>query len=129
MSPPNANNTATSLLAGTSGRRAASTAGHITIGLPVEDREKGPNKGDILNGAVSWTRDLMWALQQKYAQEDELAQYITSLGGQWPFAVTEDEKRMRTEVLDAIEKNGVETFSYTRTDGTGLRVPKHTTLS
>ena len=34
-----------------------STVGNITIGLPVEDREKGPNKGDILNGAVSWTRD------------------------------------------------------------------------
>ncbi|RMZ85923.1 hypothetical protein DV736_g6523, partial [Chaetothyriales sp. CBS 134916] len=129
MSPPNANDAATSLLAGASGRRAASTAGNITLGLPMEEREKGPNKGDILNGAVGWTRDLMWALQQKYAQEDELAQYIASIGGSWPFGITEDEKRMRTEVLDAIEKNGIETFSYSRTDGSGLRVPKHTTLS
>lgn len=126
ISPPNA---ATSLLAGASGRRAASTAGNITIGLPVEDREKGPNKGDILNGAVSWTRDLMWALHQKFMQEEELAQLITQLGGQWPFQLTDDEKRMRSEVMDAMEKNGIETFSYSRTDGTGLRVPKHTTLN
>ncbi|RMZ78911.1 hypothetical protein DV737_g3691, partial [Chaetothyriales sp. CBS 132003] len=129
ISPPNANDAATSLLAGAGGRRAASTAGNITLGLPIEEREKGPNKGDILNGAVGWARDLMWALQQKYAQEDELSQYISSIGGSWPFAITEDEKRMRTEVLDAIEKNGVETFAYSRTDGSGLRVPKHTTLS
>jgi hypothetical protein len=126
MSPPNA---ATSLLAGASGRRAASTAGNITIGLPVEDREKGPNKGDILNGAVSWTRDLMWQLHQKFMQEEELAQLITQLGGQWPFQMTDDEKRMRSEVMEAMEKNGVETFSYSRTDGSGLRVPKHTTLN
>ncbi|RMZ80361.1 hypothetical protein DV738_g2857, partial [Chaetothyriales sp. CBS 135597] len=129
LSPPKANDAATSLLAGASGRRAASTAGNITLGLPIEEREKGPNKGDILNGAVSWMRDLMWALQQKYAQEEELAQYIASIGGSWPFGVTEDEKRMRTEVVDAIEKNGIDTFSYSRTDGSGLRVPKHTTLN
>lgn len=129
VSPPSANNTATSLLAGPSGRRATNAVGNITIGLPVEDREKGPNKGDILNGSVSWTRDLMWALNQKFLQEDELANYITSLGGQWPFQITDDEKRMRSEVQDAIEKNGVETFSYTRTDGSGLRVPKYTNIN
>jgi hypothetical protein len=129
MSPPNANNTATSLLAGAAGRRAASTAGNITLGLPIEEKEKGPNKGDILNGSVAWTRDLMWALHQKYLQEDELAHYIQSLGGQWPFQVTEDEKRMRSEVLDAMEKNDPSTFSYTRTDGSGLRVPRHTNLA
>jgi hypothetical protein len=129
MSPPNANNTATSLLVGAAGRRAASSAGNITIGLPIEEKEKGPNKGDILNGAVSWTRDLMWALHQKYQQEDELVQYIQSLGGQWPFQITDDEKRMRSEVLEAMEKNDPSTFSYTRTDGTGLRVPRHTNLA
>jgi Helix-loop-helix DNA-binding domain len=122
-SPPNA---ATSLLAGANGRRAASTAGNITIGLPIEDKEKGPNKGDILNGAVSWTRDLMWALNTKYTQEEELLQYITQLGGTWPFEITEEEKRMRSEVLDAMEKNDVTTFEYSRADGTGLRVPRHT---
>ena len=128
MSPPNANSAATSLLAGPQGRRATSTTGNITMGLPIEEREKGPNKGDILNGAVSWTRDLMWALNEKYAEQEQLAAYITQLGGQWPFAVTEDEKRMRSEVIDAIANNGAETFGYTRTDGTGLRVPKFTNL-
>lgn len=126
ISPPNA---ATSLLAGATGRRAASTVGNITIGLPLDEREKGPNKGDILNGSVSWTRDLMWALQQKYLQEDELASYITTLGGQWPFQVTDDDKRMRSEVQDAVEKNSPESFSYSRHDGSGLRVPKYTNLS
>jgi len=126
MSPPNA---ATSLLAGANGRRAASTAGNITLGLPIEEKEKGPNKGDILNGSVSWTRDLMWALYHKYVQEEELAQYITQLGGQWPFQISDDDKRMRTEVMDAVEKNDLSTFAYSRQDGSGLRVPKHTTLT
>lgn len=123
MSPSNA---ATSLLAGGSGRRA--TAGNITMGLPIEEKEKGPNKGDILNGAVGWTRDLMWALHVKLQQESELAEHITTLGGTWPFEQTEEEKRMRTELLDAMEKNDPNTFTYSRAPGSGLRVPKHTNL-
>jgi hypothetical protein len=129
VSPPNANSAATSLLAGPSGRRANSTVGNITIGLPIDDREKGPNKGDILNGSVSWTRDLMWALHNKYTQEDQLMNYITTLGGQWPFEVSDDEKRMRSEVQDALDKNGISTFSYSRSDGSGLRVPHFTNMS
>lgn len=126
MSPPNA---ATSLLAGANGRRAASTAGNITLGLPIEEKEKGPNKGDILNGSVSWTRDLMWSLHQKYIQEEELVQYITQLGGTWPFQISEDDKRMRSELMDAMDKNDASTFQYSRGDGSGLRVPKHTNIS
>ncbi|KAJ5762027.1 uncharacterized protein N7511_005409 [Penicillium nucicola] len=118
---------ATSLLAGGNGRRA--TPGNITMGLPIEEKEKGPNKGDILNGAVSWTRDLMWALHVKYQQEAEVAELITSLGGTWPFEQTEEEKRMRSEILDALEKNDPTSFSYTRGPGSGLRVPKHTNIS
>lgn len=125
MSPPTAGNAAASILAGP-GRR---TAGNITIGLPLEEKEKGPNKGDILNGSVSWTRDLMWQLYQKYQQDDELAAYVTSIGGSWPFQVTDDEKRMRSEVMDAMEKNDPSTFSYSRGDGSGLRVPHHTNLA
>lgn len=120
-------NPATSLLAGGNGRRAV--AGNITMGLPVEDKEKGPNKGDILNGAVGWMRDLMWALHVKMQQESELAELISSLGGTWPFEQTEEEKRMRSEVLDAIEKNDPNNFTYSRGPGSGLRVPKHTTLA
>ncbi|KKZ68463.1 hypothetical protein EMCG_05922 [[Emmonsia] crescens] len=124
LSPTNA---ATSLLAGGSGRRA--TAGNITMGIPIEEKEKGPNKGDILNGAVGWTRDLMWAMHVKLQQEDELAELITSLGGTWPFEQTEEEKRMRTELIDAMEKNDPNTFSYSRAPGSGLRVPKHTNIA
>lgn len=120
-------NAATSLLAGSGGRRA--TAGNITMGLPIEEKEKGPNKGDILNGAVAWTRDLMWALHRKIQQEDQLAEYIESLGGSWPFEQTEEDKRMRTEILDAMEKNDPGSFNYTRSPGSGLRVPKHTNIA
>ncbi|KAL8947535.1 MAG: hypothetical protein Q9222_006196 [Ikaeria aurantiellina] len=119
-SPPQA----TSLLAG--GGRRATTAGNLSIGLPLEEKDKGPNKGDILNGSVSWTRDLMWALHVKMQQESELADLITSLGGQWPFEQTEDEKRMRTELLNAMVENDPSSFSYSRGQGSGLRVPNHT---
>lgn len=125
MSPPTAGSAAASILAGP-GRR---TAGNITIGLPLEEKEKGPNKGDILNGSVSWTRDLMWALYHKYQQDDELAAYITGLGGSWPFQVTDEEKRMRSELMEAMEKNDPSSFSYSRADGSGLRVPQHTNLA
>jgi hypothetical protein len=123
MSPPQA----TSLLAGGAGRRAA---GSITQGLPIEDKDKGPNKGDILNGAVSWTRDLMWMLYKKIQEcEDMAARLQQATGEEWSTELTEDEKRMRTEITDAIEKNGTGTFRYSRGPGTGLRVPKHTNLS
>lgn len=119
-SPPQA----TSLLA--AGGRRATTAGNISIGLPLDEKNTGPNKGDILNGAVSWTRDLMWALHVKMQQESELADLIASLGGKWPFEPTEDEKRMRTELLNAVADNDPSSFSYTRGPGSGLRVPNHT---
>lgn len=128
MSPTSSNpNPATSLLAGGNGRRA--TAGNITMGLPIEEKEKGPNKGDILNGSVSWMRDLMWALHVKLQQESELAELISSLGCTWPFEQTEEEKRMRSEILDALEHNDPNSFNYSRGPGSGLRVPKHTNLA
>ncbi|RAL59131.1 hypothetical protein DID88_006778 [Monilinia fructigena] len=97
MSPPQA----TSGLAGPGARRAT---GAITTGLPIEEKDKGPNKGDILNGAM-----------------EDLANYIAELGGTWPFEKTEDEKRMHTELMDAMAKNGEATFEYTRRPGSGLR--------
>lgn len=122
VSPPQA----TSGLAGPGARRA--TAGNITTGIPVEEKDKGPNKGDILNGAVSWTRDLMWILHLKLQQHDELASLIESLGGHYPFTPTEDEIRMESELLDAVAKNEVSNFAYSRTPGSGLRVPRHTNI-
>jgi len=120
ISPPQA----TSGLAGPGARRA--TAGNITTGIPIEEKDKGPNKGDILNGAVSWTRDLMWMLHLKLRQQEELASMITELGGVFPFEQTEDERRMYTELMDAMVKNEGSSFSYSRHPGSGLRVPKHT---
>ena len=122
MSPPQA----TSMLAG-GGRRA--TSGSISLGIPPDEKDKGPNKGDILNGSVSWTRDLMWALYQKLQQEDELAELIGNLGGRWPFQQSEDEKRMRSELLAAIDANDPGSFHYSRGLGSGLRVPNHTNTS
>ncbi|KAK3311322.1 uncharacterized protein B0T15DRAFT_507892 [Chaetomium strumarium] len=123
---------ATSALAGPGARRAAGgNAGNITTGLPVEEKDKGPNKGDILNGAVSWTRDLMWMLHLKLQQQEELINALYDRGGQLPFEITEDERRMQTELMEAMaridEVTGQQrTFSYSRTAGSGLRVPHHT---
>lgn len=120
ISPPQA----TSLLA--AGGRRATGAGSISMGIPPDDKDKGPNKGDILNGSVSWTRDLMWALHLKLQQESELAEYIQSIGGQFPFEQSEDEKRMRTELYNAMSENDPNSFLYSRGPGSGLRVPNHT---
>jgi hypothetical protein len=123
MSPPQA----TSLLAGGTGRRAA---GSITQGLPIEEKDKGPNKGDILNGAVSWTRDLMWMLYKKIQEVDEMSVRLQqATGEEWHTEETEEERRMRTELIDAVEKNGPTSFKYSRAPGSGLRVPKHTNVA
>ncbi|KAI2616566.1 hypothetical protein GGR54DRAFT_641585 [Hypoxylon sp. NC1633] len=116
---------ATSGLAGPGAKRATGV-GNITTGLPLEEKDKGPNKGDILNGAVSWTRDLMWMLHLKLSQQEELINTIVELGGSVPLEPTEDEKRMQTELMEAMAKNGPHTFSYSRFAGSGLRVPQHT---
>lgn len=122
ITPPQA----TSLLAGGTGRRAA---GNITTGLPMEDKDKGPNKGDILNGAVSWTRDLMWSMYLAYQREEQLKKIINDLGGNWPFEEQETDSRMKTELVTAVERNGADTFAYSRGPGSGLRVPGHTTVA
>jgi len=123
---------ATSSLAGPGARRATSgTTGNITTGLPIEDKDKGPNKGDILNGAVTWTRDLMWLLDMHISRQEELIELFNDRGEALPFTITDDERRMTSELINAMreavsaegDKRG---FSYTRAAGTGLRVPDHT---
>ena len=104
--------------------------GSVTQGLPIEEKDKGPNKGDILNGSVGWTRDLMWMLSVKMEQMEELSNTIAELGGVFPFELSEDERRMGSELKDAMRRNGWdrggEGWGYSRTAGTGLRVPRHT---
>jgi hypothetical protein len=126
LSPP----AATSLLAGPSGRRATG-AGNITQGLPIEDKDKGPNKGDILNGSVAWTRDLMWYIQLKLQQEEQLKELVSRLGGAWPFEQSVDEKRMSSEIWEVLNKHNTmgNSFAYTRAPGTGLRVPGFTNVA
>jgi len=119
-SPPRA----TSMLAGGVGRRASGVP--TSAGIPGEEKDKGPNKGDILNGAVGWTRDLMWALHAKLEQEKEIRELIARLGGTYPFEQNEDDKRMSSELYNAIEKNGVQSFHYSRAPGSTLRVPGYT---
>ena len=128
MSPPNA---ATSLLAGPQGRRATGS-GNITTGLPLEDKDKGPNKGDILNGCVAWNRDLMWFLHKKMRQEEELKDYIQQLGGTWPYGEkSEEEQRMYSEICEVLQKHAsVGGFTgYSRAPGSGLRVPAFTNVA
>ena len=92
----------------------------------IDDKDKGPAKGDVLNGAVSWTRDLMWMLHRKIQQESILLETIEQLGGANPLQVREDEQRMQSELFDAIQRNGVGNFGYSRGAGSGLWVPNVT---
>lgn len=125
ISPPQA----TSLLAGGTGRRA--TGGNVTTGLPLDDKDKGPNKGDILNGSVAWTRDLLWIMQMKLDQEAKLKEVFRAQGQEWPFPQSEEEKRMQSELREVIEKNVLadNLTPYSRGPGTGLRVPGFTAVN
>jgi hypothetical protein len=96
---------ATSSLAGLRAHRA--TASNIITSTLVKEKCHGPNKEDILNSAVSWTRELMWMLHLKLQQQENL---IADLGGTFPFEEPEDERRMYTELVDAMVKNDESTF-------------------
>lgn len=119
-SPPRA----TSMLAGGMGRRASG----VPTSIASDDKDKGPNKGDILNGAVGWMKDLMWALHRKSEREKELRELITQLGGTYPFEETEEDRRMENELRRAIAKHeqGADGFAYSRGPGSTLRVPGFT---
>jgi len=125
MSPPRA---ATSLLAGAGQRRAS---GGITQGLPVEEKDKGPNKGDILNSSVSYARDVMWFMKMKLEQEEQLEKMFSNMGIPWPFEKSHDEIRMRSEINETIERNLSDDniHGYSRGHGSGLRVPGFTNLA
>lgn len=138
LSPSIANATGTSppalpsSLLGPPQARRAPSSGNITVGLPLEDKDKGPNKGDILNGSVAWTRDLMWYTHLKLRQEQELKDLVQKLGGTWPFEQqTEEERRMHGEICEILNKhapNGGFT-GYSRAPGSGLRVPGYTNVA
>ncbi|KAF2858000.1 hypothetical protein K470DRAFT_260283 [Piedraia hortae CBS 480.64] len=98
--------------------------------LPADEREKGPNKGDILNGSVAWIRDLLWYFQTKQAQEAQLKSLVNGLGGTWPFDSSEEERRMTGELMEVLQRHGPVGFnSYSRAPGSGLRVPGFTNMA
>lgn len=95
----------------------------------MEEKDKGPNKGDILNGCVAWNRDLMWFLHKKMRQEEQLKE---QLGAAWPFEEPgEEERRMYTEICEVLNKHApVGGFTgYSRAPGSGLRVPGFTNVA
>jgi len=61
-------------------------------------------------------------------KHEEMANQIVALGGHYPFELTEDERRMYSELLDALARNQVSDFAYSRAAGSGLRVPNHTNI-
>ena len=73
-------------------------------------------------------RDLMWLLYDKIQTEKQLRAYIENEqpGGAWPMVETEDDRRMAAELVNVVERNGVDRFKYSRAPGTGLRVPGFT---
>ncbi|KAK1828231.1 HLH transcription factor [Podospora conica] len=112
------------------GAKRAVGAGNITTGLPLDDKDKGPNKGDILNGAVSWMRDLMWMLSVKLQQQEEMVNALHECGSSVPFEITDDERRMQTELMELLNQTDDGGYtSYSRTHGSGLRVPQHTNFN
>lgn len=128
MSPP----TAAASLAPGGQRRSTSGPGSITQGLPIEDKDKGPNKGDILNGSVAWTRDLMWYLRMKMQQEEELKTMFVNMGQKWPYGEkSDDEKRMHSEICEILNKHVItnDINDYSRGNGSGLRVPGFTNVA
>ncbi|KAL9050612.1 MAG: hypothetical protein Q9162_006534 [Coniocarpon cinnabarinum] len=118
ISPP-----ATSGLAGSHGRRAASIS---QSAAPADDKDKGPAKGDVLDGTVDWTRDLLWLVNNMLSRQSEMEGTINNLNGPVARPWGEDEKRMLSEVHDAIAKNRIGERQYTRRHGTSLYVPKFT---
>jgi RNA recognition motif-containing protein len=102
---------------------------HITKGLSMEDKAKEPNKLEILTGAVGWTRDMMWLLSKKIQDTDKMEARLRELTGKQWRRRTADEQRMRTELFDAVQKNGAAEFKYSRGPGSGLGVPKHTDIA
>jgi hypothetical protein len=123
MIPPQA----TSGLVGPGAQRE--TARNITTSIPIQEKDKGPDEGDILNCAVSWTRDLMWMLHLKLQQQEDLAKVIADLGGTFPFKETEDERWIHTELMEVMAKNDGSKFHSDGIHKTPRAVYETTTAS
>lgn len=96
---------------------------------PVTLDERDMTKGNSLDTAVVWTRDLMWLLERKLAQQAILFETLEDHGITVPCDIPETEARMATELRVAMDQNNNAEFHYSRDDGSGLYVPQHTDLT
>ena len=83
------------------------------------------------NGRRATTRDLLWHLKHTLEENAELKARLRARGDDWSAPVTEDERRMQTEVSELMQKL-IATGNlqdYSRGHGSGLRVPGHTNLA
>jgi hypothetical protein len=73
----------------------------------------------------------MWYMHQKLTQEEQLKQILQSVGKEWPFQVTEEENRMRSEICEVLNKHASQGgfTGYSRASGSGLRVPGFTNVA
>jgi hypothetical protein len=72
----------------------------------------------------------MWFCYKVIQDNEDMKTRLRQVTGEeWRNDDTEEERRMRTELVDAVEKNGPNSFKYTRGPGSGLRVPKHTNVA
>ena len=80
-------------------------------------RKEFPSKQTILEAAVNWTRDLMWAMKLKTERESKWQKMIRDLGGVPLLPDTLDiveESIIDREVKLALEANDIDSFSSTR---------------
>lgn len=91
--------------------------GFIMIGLLMEEKDKGFNKGDIFNGFVVWMWDFMWLVEFKIYQVEEFLNFFMVVGIKLFFEIIEDEQCMQLEVLDMMFKDFGIKFIYLCIDG------------
>lgn len=72
--------------------------------------DKGPNKGDILDGAVSWMRDLMWITDLLLQTQEEMFRNL----GYDVLEQSEDVRKMLDELREALIVTDAHGFGYSR---------------
>ena len=90
--------------------------------------EVGPNKGDILNGAVGWIRDLIWMAAVSNQRENMLKAMISEQDRRLIPIWSDSLMRMRSELATIYENDKNKPLEYSRALGTCLYVPPLTTL-
>jgi len=74
---------------------------------------------------------LLGKLDLHISRQEELIELFNDRGEPLPFTVTDDERRMTSELINAMREPAAgegekRHFGYSRTAGSGLRVPDHT---